>query len=217
MSTEKTAMSTEKTAMTTRRPYCPACQRPQATCLCELALPVSSPWPLVILQDPAEAQQAKGTVALLKACMPELTIWQGLDLAGHSGLDALLQDPRLFALLVYPGEQAKPASAWRPVVAQSGKTPCFILIDGTWRKSLRLLHSHPALLNLPRITLERLPASGYHIRKSNREGGLSTLEAAAALLGEWSEEPARFAPLLASFDRWISRELARLPAAQLPK
>ena len=207
-------MSTEKTAMTTRRPYCPACQRPLATCLCELALPVSSPWPLVILQDPAEALQAKGTVALLKACMPELTIWQGLDLAGHSGLDALLRDPRLFALLVYPGEQARPASAWRPVVAQSGKTPCFILIDGTWRKSLRLLHSHPALLTLPRITLEQLPAGGYHIRKSTRRGGLSTFEATAALLAEWSEDPAHYAPLQQAFDAWIARELARLPKAE---
>lgn len=197
--------------MTTRRPYCPTCQRPLATCLCALARPVSSPWPLVILQDPAEALQAKGTVALLKACVPELTLWQGLDLAGHSGLDALLRDPRLFPLLVYPGEQARPASAWRPMVAQSGKTPCFILIDGTWRKSLRLLHSHPALLNLPRITLERVPASGYHIRKSNRAGGLSTLEATAALLGEWSGEPARFAPLQQAFAQWIARELARLP------
>lgn len=197
--------------MSTRRPYCPACHRPLATCLCELARPVSSPWPLVILQDPAEARQAKGTVALLQACMPTLTVWQGLDLATHPGLNALLADPRRFPLLVYPGEQARPASSWRPVVADSGREPCFILIDGTWRKSLRLLHSHPALLALPRLTLERLPASGYHIRKSNREGGLSTLEAAAALLGEWSQDPARFAPLQQAFAQWIARELARLP------
>ena len=32
---------------------------------------------------------------------------------------------------------------------------------------------------------------------------------------QWSEEPARLAPLLTSFERWISRELARLPADKL--
>ena len=48
----------------TQRRYCPACERPQSRCLCTLAVPVSLPWRLVVLQDPSEVKNAKGSVAL---------------------------------------------------------------------------------------------------------------------------------------------------------
>ena len=200
-------------AMSRQRPYCPACQRPLTTCLCALARRVDTPWPVVILQDATERGQAKGTVPLLQACVPTLLVWHSLDFSQHAPLNALLGDPRYRCLLVYPGEEARTASHWRPQLEAEGRVPCFILLDGTWRKSLRLLHSHPALLTLPRITLQQLPPGGYHIRKSTRRGGLSTFEATAALLAEWSEDPARYAPLQQAFDAWIARELARLPEA----
>ena len=164
-------------AMSRQRPYCPACQRPLTTCLCALARRVDTPWPVVILQDATERGQAKGTVPLLQACVPTLLVWHSLDFSQHAPLNALLGDPRYRCLLVYPGEEARTASHWRPQLEAEGRVPCFILLDGTWRKSLRLLHCHPALL------------------------------------AEWSEDPAHYAPLQQAFDAWIARELARLPEA----
>ncbi|MGL4206199.1 MAG: tRNA-uridine aminocarboxypropyltransferase [Aeromonadaceae bacterium] len=195
--------------MMSKRAYCPHCQRPLTTCLCSLARSVASPWPVVILQDPSEVHQAKGSVPLLQACLHPLTVWVSNDFSHHEGLNALLQDPGLAPLLLYPGNGARPASELKAELA--GRTPCFVLLDGTWRKSLKLLHSHPALAQLPRLTLTTEPESGYHIRKSPRADGLSTFEAVTAILGEWSSEPDTYAPLTASFQAWIERELARLP------
>ena len=195
-----------------RRPYCPACERPLSRCLCTLAKPVALPWRLVVLQDPSEVKNAKGSVALLRACLPQLTLWRSENFAEHEDLEGLLKDPALRCLLLYPGESAISVPQLQ---AQSDERPlCFILLDGTWRKSLKLLHSHPQLQLLPRVALAPSQPGGYHIRKSPRADGLSTFEAAAHLLGEWQADQATddSARLLGCFSSWIERELAALPA-----
>ena len=115
-------------------------------------------------------------------------------------------------LLLYPGVSAISVPQLQ---AQSDERPlCFILLDGTWRKSLKLLHSHPQLQLLPRVALAPSQPGGYHIRKSPRADGLSTFEAAAHLLGEWQADQATddSARLLGCFSSWIERELGALPA-----
>lgn len=74
----------------------------------------------------------------------------------------------------------------------------FILLDGTWRKAYRMLHSNPALLGLPRITLGAM-AGQYSIRKKPFPEALSTLEAGYHLLSQWEGEPEHFAPLMNLF------------------
>ena len=195
-----------------RRAYCPACERPLSRCLCALAVSLPLPWRLVVLQDPSEVKNAKGSVALLRACLPELTLWRSENFAEHDGLNQLLSDPTLRCHLLYPGTQS---IAIPQLQAQSDERPlCFILLDGTWRKSLKLLHSHPQLQLLPRVALAPSQPGGYHIRKSPRADGLSTFEAAAHLLGEWQADQATddSARLLGCFSSWIERELAALPA-----
>ena len=196
----------------TQRRYCPACERPQSRCLCTLAVPVSLPWRLVVLQDPSEVKNAKGSVALLRACLPELTLWRSGQIAEQEALDQLLGDPALRCLLLYPGEASTPVSQLKALTDE--RPLCFILLDGTWRKSLKLLHSHPRLQQLPRVSLTPSQPGGYHIRKSPRADGLSTFEAAAHLLAEWQrDQPCNDGErLLGCFSAWIERELAALPA-----
>jgi DTW domain-containing protein YfiP len=52
-----------------------------------------------------------------------------------------------------------------------------VVLDGTWRKSRKMLHLNPLLRRLPRLSLEDVPASNYLIRKAHKVGQLSTLEA----------------------------------------
>ncbi len=194
-----------------RRLYCPACERPLSRCLCALARPVSLPWRLVVLQDPSEMKNAKGSVALLRACLPELTLWCSDNFAKHDGLNQLLNDQSLRCHLLYPGESS---IAVPQLQAQTDERKlCFILLDGTWRKSLKLLHSHPQLQLLPRVALAPSQPGGYHIRKSPRADGLSTFEAAAHLLAEWQADQVSHDSerLLDCFSSWIERELAALP------
>ena len=78
------------------------------------------------------------------------------------------------------------------------------LLDGTWRKSLRMLHANPLLQALPRWSLAPGEPSRYGaLRKAALPTQLSTLEAACAALADIEAAPARYRPLLASLDRFI--------------
>ena len=197
------------------RTYCTSCERPLSRCICSLATQIKLPWRLIVLQDPGEVKQAKGSLALLRACIAELTVWSSSDFSQHHGLMALLAEPDLQCVLLYPGETAETVSHWQAL--PQSQSICFIVLDGTWRKSLKLLHSHPQLARLPRVTFASGYASRYLIRKSPRTDGLSTFEAVGFLMQEWCQQQddvtgiAESERLLASFERWIARELAALP------
>jgi DTW domain-containing protein YfiP len=208
-------LSTTTNNIMNQRTYCQRCERPLSRCLCTLACHVQLPWRLVVLQDPGEKKQAKGSVALLRACLPELTVWCSPDFAHHPELGELLADPKWQCVLLYPGDRALPVEEWS---GSAHRHLCFIVLDGTWRKSLKLLHSHPQLARLPRVALRQSAPSRYLIRKSPRQDGLSTFEAVSGLLAEWQARHGSASGvqdaerLFACFARWIDRELAALPA-----
>jgi DTW domain-containing protein YfiP len=81
-----------------------------------------------------------------------------------------------------------------------------VVLDGTWRKSRKMLHCNPLLQQLPRLALRDMPASGYRIRKAHRPDQLSTLEATCAALTQLEGRAAPFAPLLAAFDGFVAQQ-----------
>jgi len=81
------------------------------------------------------------------------------------------------------------------------------VLDGTWRKSRKMLYCNPLLQRLPRLPLQGLPVSRYRIRKAHRANQLSTLEATCAALTHLERDPERFAPLLAAFDGFVAQQL----------
>jgi DTW domain-containing protein len=74
-----------------------------------------------------------------------------------------------------------------------------IIIDGTWRKSRKMLCKNPYLQTLPRLTLTDLPTGQYTIRKARKPHQLSTLEATTAALEQFEKNAVKFAPLNQSF------------------
>jgi DTW domain-containing protein len=78
-----------------------------------------------------------------------------------------------------------------------------IIIDGTWRKSRKILCKNPYLQQLPRLVLQDLPVSGYSIRKARKPHQLSTLEATCAALAQLENQinsnTAKFEPITQSF------------------
>ena len=180
--------------------YCTRCTRALKACLCDYIRQVSHLAPLHILQHPSEAGHPKGTAALLAASLTQACIHVGEDFAGAQWLNALLADPKMHCYLLWPDEQALRLDQVRERIVQNdeGGKVCFILLDGTWRKAYRMLHSNPALLRLPRIKLGAIPGQ-YSIRKKPFPEALSTLEAGYHLLSQWEGEPERFAPLMTLF------------------
>jgi DTW domain-containing protein YfiP len=169
------------------RPICPRCERPLPACLCALLpAPVANRIALQILQHPDEAGHAKGTAPLLRLGLQRVQVETGLRFAPREGL------------LLYPGGAGAPA----------GPVERLILLDGSWRGSRALLKANPWLLELPRLALAELPGR-YAIRRAHRPGQLSSLEAGVQALAGLEGDARPYAPLLAAFDAFVARELAR--------
>ncbi len=157
------------------RPTCLRCERPLAGCLCACVRPLDSAVPLLILQHPEEARQAKGTARLLQLCLRHCERRVGTQ------FPAPLADAHPLLLLYPPDPGAPPPShAW----AAGQPPPRLVLLDGTWRQSRQLMRHSPWLQALPRLALTATPASRYAIRKAHAAHQLSSLEAAALALAQ---------------------------------
>ncbi len=166
--------------------------------------------PLLILQDPGEAGQAKGTAALLARCLRQAKLRVGERFEAPVSIEGLV--------LLYPETRgdltlATPA-LWRPSLASRHGLTTLIVLDGTWRRSRRLLHLNPWLQTLPRLALEAPPPSRYAIRKAQAPLQRSTLEACALALAALDGDEARYAPLWQAMEEFVAlhQRLADTPS-----
>jgi DTW domain-containing protein YfiP len=180
------------------RPICPCCLRPSPTCFCDLVRPVDNATELLILQHPLEEQQAKGTARLL-----HLSLARSRLLVGELFEPALLAPLLEGAVLLYPADAARPGP---PLPAVPRR---LVVLDGTWRKSRKMLALNPLLQALPRLSWAAPPVSRYAVRKAQQAHQLSTLEAAALALEQLDARGAPpYAPLWQGFEALVAR-LAR--------
>ena len=197
---------------TPRRATCPHCLRPQSACICALAQPVACATQVLILQHPLEVHEAKGTARLLHLCLPgsRLEVGEQLDAAQlQHWLHAPWQsgDTPRQPVLLYPPSPDLPAPPALPEPLPASAVR-LVVIDGTWRKSRKMLHQNPLLQQLPRLPLRELPASRYRIRTARQPHQLSTLEATCAALAQLEGSAEQFEPLLSAFDGFVAQQAA---------
>jgi DTW domain-containing protein len=177
---------------------------------------------VLILQHPLEVHHAKNTARLLHLSLTgsRLVVGEAFD---DVQLQALVP-PNNYSILVYPPQPldgnndgntphcvAAQLDATRlPPMAPASKTT-LIVLDATWRKSRKMLHTSPALQRLPRLSLDKVLRSVYTVRKAHKEGQLSTLEATCAALAQLEGDTAKFTPLLHAFSRFVAQQIARRP------
>jgi DTW domain-containing protein len=176
----------------------------------------------LVLQHPLEVANAKGSARLLCMSLPhsrlvtgeafaeaELNGWLNAPWPG----DEVDATPRQTVLL-YPGTPLNPAPSW-PLAGDGAPTDPrhlrLVVLDGTWRKSRKMLHLNPALQTLPRLALRDMPPSNYQIRKAHLPDQLSTLEATCAALAQLEGRDAPFEPLLQAFDGFVAQQMAYRP------
>ncbi|MCD2342140.1 DTW domain-containing protein [Ideonella azotifigens] len=182
------------------RPACPRCHRPLRGCLCSFARPVTNEVPVLVLQHPLETGHPKGSVPLLQLSLADCRVETGERF--DPGLLADWLGPPGHSLLLYPeavlgSQPAVPAA----VAAMPGQ---LVVIDGTWRKSLKMLLLNPGLQALPRLSLQTPPPSRYgSLRQAPQAAQRSTLEACCLALGQLEQAPANYLPLLAAFDDFV--------------
>jgi len=190
----------------TRRARCGRCGLPLATCLCALAVPVDNGVEVLVLQHPREAREAKGSVRLMALSLARCRVVTG-EVFEPAVLHRLLQGDGQRSVLLYPEH----ALAGATTGAVDGLPTRLVVLDATWRKSLRMLMRNEALQHLPRWRLEPDgPAVYAALRKAPRPSQLSSLEACCAALAAIEGTTARYAPLLAAFGRFVAERAARV-------
>lgn len=197
--------------MNPKRPTCPACLRPLATCICHWIAPTPSRAGVLLLQHPLEVHNAKNSARLLHLSLPGSTLAVGEAFADEALL-ALLAGPRRPVLLYpdTPGDASLgivPPPPFDPAWAGDPAGLLLVVLDATWRKSRKMLYLNPALQALPRLALRDVPPSHYRIRKAHAPGQLSTLEATVHALAQLENDETRYAPLLDAFDGFVGQQL----------
>jgi DTW domain-containing protein len=195
-----------------KRQLCSACLRPKITCICHLVSRVDTDIEVLILQHPLEVAETKGTARLLHLSLPNSKL-----LTGELFVDAVLISPKN-TILLYPitaedhslGIESPPElpANWLNQLDNIR----LIIIDGTWRKSRKILCKNPYLQTLPRLLLDDLPAGQYTIRKARKLHQLSTMEAATAALAQLEGDMVKYASLNHAFS-----EFNALIAAQMKR
>jgi hypothetical protein len=212
-------------------PECPRCQKPQPLCVCDSVTPLTNRTELLILQHPQEQDRALGTARLTALHFPEsATLKIGLSWPSLSkALGRPVHDPSRWAVLYLGSSKVAELDTDRDIVAIDRKGEIepnqreilkdiegIVLLDGTWSQAKALWWRNAWMLKCQRVILGPKTPSRYgKLRKEPRRDGLSTLEAAAMLLGSLEKRPDIEAALLSSFDRMLAR--FREVQAELPE
>lgn len=160
-----------------------------------------------------ERTNAKGSARLLHLSVAGSVLEEGETFA-PDGMQALLYGGGRSPLLLYPdmpGERSLGMPAPPPLDPELLSTPekiRLVVLDGTWRKSRKMLYLNPSLQMLPRLRLKQIPPSHYLIRKAHAPEQLSTLEATCHALAQLEGSAQAFQPLLDAFDRFVAQFLA---------
>jgi len=166
-----------------------------------------------IYRHPSEVKKAVGTAVLAALCLNNCRIVDGesvvLPVSGH-------RPHRL--LLFPPTESVSMGLADRGLIAATHLQDFYnigqlelIVIDGSWKKARKMYYQSPDLQNLDKVTLNMDNQQAlYTIRKAEKPGQLSTLEAIAAALGQIEHDSEKYLPLLDLQQRMVEKQLASM-------
>lgn len=166
--------------MTNNWNKCPRCLKPRLTCYCEDLSPRDSRPPVVILMHPHERKYRIGTGRMTHLALKNSIVFEGTDFTQHSELNAILRNPALSPMLLFPG--GEPLEAGAANAAPTGRVPVLIVIDATWNLAKKILHRSPNLRDLRRISLSPSSPSQFTARRQPRADCLCTAEAISEVL-----------------------------------
>jgi DTW domain-containing protein YfiP len=165
---------------------------------------------VLILQHPMEVGNAKGSARLLHLSLTDSRLETGETFDVGRLLELLSPERR--SVLLYPDTAADKSlglatpqpfdSAW----LNEPRRLRLVVLDGTWRKSRKMLYLNPALQSLPRLPLRDTPPSHYLIRKAHLPDQLSTLEATVYALSQLENDDQKFSPLIDAFDGFVAQQ-----------
>ncbi|MDI1318741.1 MAG: DTW domain-containing protein [bacterium] len=166
------------------RTMCYRCYWPTSLCWCGSITPIRTRTKFVILMHPYEFKRIKAnTGRLTHLCLADSELHLGIGFDEHEAVQALLNDPKNFPVLLYPGREARDLSRGELHANDfAGRRLVVFLLDATWRLVRPMLRTSLSLQRLPRIMFSNATPSRYVIKRQPKPGCLSTLEATHELL-----------------------------------
>lgn len=166
------------------RETCYRCFWPKALCWCDSIRPMATRTRVVLLMHPKEFKQEKaGTGRLTHLCLANSEIHMGLGFDRDEAVQALINHPGNYPVLLYPGFEARNLSRGDLTAADlGGRQLVVFVLDATWSGARKMLRLSPSLQRLPRIMFTPSAPSRYVIKQQPQDGCLSTLEAVHELL-----------------------------------
>jgi DTW domain-containing protein len=201
-------------------PDCSSCHKPLPLCICDSITPIENRIALLILQHPQEQDRALGTARLLALHFENAVLKIGLSWPSLSkALGRPVHDPQRWAVLYLGSAKVADLETDRDIVAINRKGEVednqrailkdiegIVLLDGTWSQAKALWWRNAWMLKCQRVILgPRQPSRYGKLRKEPRRDGLSTIEAAAMLLGALEKRPDIAATLNGSFERMLAQ------------
>ena len=138
------------------------------------------------------------------------SLWVGESLKELPQLNAWLLDDKPVYLLYPSTDQEKQVQLVSAVTLAQKKTANFkvLVLDGTWRKTFKMMQLNPSLRKLPRVKIAPQGPSRYKIRKQKNAQSLSTIEAIVSLLAEVENDTAKYNPALQAFEEMQQQQMA---------
>ncbi len=165
-------------SLTRLYPPCERCALPTVACICERIQTISTHSKFLILTSQKEFSRASSTGRLFQLSNPnatEIFIWE----RKKPPLELLKQiDSRTYLLFPAISEDLQQrVSESRPALDSQ-----FIVLDGTWNETQKILKKSAYLNTLPLISIAQTMPSAYTLRAGNLAGTACTIEAIMALL-----------------------------------
>ncbi len=168
------------TPMQNYRAMCYRCFRPEPLCLCDTLSPVQTYTRFVILIHPKEFSRIKNnTGRLTHLSLPNSDLFMGLDFTSHGPLNAILNDPENFCVILYPGEESLPLES---APLPENRRLVILLIDATWASAKVMLRKSTNLHPLPRVSFSHTKTSAYGFKRQPFAQALSTMESVHTVL-----------------------------------
>ncbi|KAF7769942.1 hypothetical protein PCIT_a2867 [Pseudoalteromonas citrea] len=157
------------------------------------------------MQHPDETELAKNTVRLLTLQLSNIEVYVGES--QRDFMQLLSQLNLATCALLYPSEHSVAAET---LPNSQCNIETLLVIDGTWKKTNKILALNPWLKTLLAVSFNDIPKNKYTIRKAEQVYSLSTLEAVGLFLTHHDSIDSQ--PLLSLLDGMIEEQTKFMPA-----
>ncbi len=174
---------------------CEKCRIGLTHCICKLTPKVKSNAGFLLLMYDTEILKPSNTGKLIADVVPDTFAFLWSRTEENKELLAVLNDEQWQPFVVFPEQYAEPERTVfnKSIVADTGKRPLFIMLDGSWREAKKMFRKSPYLNNFPVVSFnpdttnsEEL-TSRYQIRQAVVSNQFATAEVAARILDMFGE------------------------------